>query len=512
MIKRLILHPFAFAIFPILALLANNITEVDPRVALRSIIISLSATIFLILVFALISRSWHKAAITTTFILILFFSYGQVYELLKRTPIFGFSLGRHRYLVIIYAFILLIGLWWLIFKLKSISQTMYIMNIMGVVLLIYPLYLIINFTLSATSEQITAEEIITTSDTPLVSSLNPLPDVYYIVLDSHTRNDALKSDYDFDNSPYLDELKSMGFYIADCSRSNYGYTQGSMVAALNMDYLENLGQYMQGLNSDDIWGLLKQSRVRRALEAIGYKTVAFDTGYEWSRLTDANIYLSLGSDSYATQMINPFESMLIKSTAGIILTDSQNQLLRAGFKNINFPYSFHVNSQRFILDQLPKLASDPAPQFIFVHLLIPHPPFVFNADGGIVTDSAFYSGAKGGPIDETYLRLGYINEVQFIDQQMINIFKSILAQSATPPIVVIHGDHGLIDDNRLEILNAYYLPDQGNQNLYSTITPVNSFRIIFDTYFGTQYGLLPDLSYSQSETPAPETSPECIQK
>jgi hypothetical protein len=47
----------------------------------------------------------------------------------------------------------------------------------------------------------------------------------------------------------------------------------------------------------------------------------------------------------------------------------------------------------------------------------------------------------------------------------------------------------------MEILNAYYLPDGGNNTLYSSITPVNSFRLIFDQYFGTKYGLLDDVSW-----------------
>ena len=168
----------------------------------------------------------------------------------------------------------------------------------------------------------------------------------------------------------------MGFYIADCSRSNYDYTQGSMAAAVNMDYITELGPYLQELNSDDIWILLKQSRVRRLLENAGYKTVAFDTGYEWSRLEDADIYMSLGSESYSMQRVNPFEAMLIRSTALLLLTDSQNQQLRSQFQEVNFPYSYHVNGQNFILEQLPQISKDPDPTFAFVHLLIPHVPFV----------------------------------------------------------------------------------------------------------------------------------------
>ena len=41
-LKNIPFYPFLLAIFPILSLLGNNIQEVDPRVALRSIAISLA--------------------------------------------------------------------------------------------------------------------------------------------------------------------------------------------------------------------------------------------------------------------------------------------------------------------------------------------------------------------------------------------------------------------------------------------------------------------------------------
>ena len=47
----------------------------------------------------------------------------------------------------------------------------------------------------------------------------------------------------------------------------------------------------------------------------------------------------------------------------------------------------------------------------------------------------------------------------------------------------------------MAILNAYHLPEGGNQGLYENITPVNSFRIIFNNYFGGSFALLEDQSF-----------------
>jgi hypothetical protein len=279
-----------------------------------------------------------------------------------------------------------------------------------------------------------------------------------------------------------------------------------------MDYLPNLGGYLEELGTDDIWILLKQSRVRRLLEAAGYKTVAFDTGYEWSNLRDADIYLSLGSDSYSLQQVTPFEAMLIKSTALLILTDSQAQFLQSKFKGVNFPFSDHVRSQNFILEQIPLISADPEPTFAFIHLLVPHVPFVFAPDGSVVDDPLFYNGKLAWPGDDVHRTLGYANQVEFIDRRMVEITGKLLSESDTPPIIVIMGDHGLLGDNRYEILNAYYLPGDASEALYPSITPVNSFRIIFDKFFGTNFGLLPDVSTDQAGQPVPETSPGCLPK
>jgi hypothetical protein len=83
------------------------------------------------------------------------------------------------------------------------------------------------------------------------------------------------------------------------------------------------------------------------------------------------------------------------------------------------------------------------------------------------------------------------------------------------------GDHGATGVPTLEtpqwrmsILNAYYVNEQAKQDLYPTITPVNTFRVIFNHYFGTTYPLLEDLSYQASNmeqfTPENLVPNECL--
>jgi hypothetical protein len=95
----------------------------------------------------------------------------------------------------------------------------------------------------------------------------------------------------------------------------------------------------------------------------------------------------------------------------------------------------------------------------------------------------------------------------------MELIDKILSESDVEPIIIIQGDHGTASrfnfptggfdahptwemfKERLGILNVYHLPGGGNKYLYDSISPVNTFRLIFNFYFGQHYELLNDESY-----------------
>ncbi|MBN2676600.1 MAG: hypothetical protein JXR32_00895, partial [Anaerolineaceae bacterium] len=122
----------------------------------------------------------------------------------------------------------------------------------------------------------------------------------------------------------------------------------------------------------------------------------------------------------------------------------------------------------------------------------------------------------GYSIDPQLIKTLYTDQVTFINSQIIPIIDEILAGSEIQPIIFLQGDHGFDPPNRMEILNAYLVPDVVKAHLYPEISPVNSFRLLFDTYFGADYGLLPDRSYySNYATPyefelIKDPNPDCL--
>ena len=342
------------------------------------------------------------------------------------------------------------------------------------------------------------------------------PDIYYIVLDTYAREDTLKRDFSFDNSAFIKELENLGFFVAKCSRSNYAYTQLSLSSSLNLDYIQNFSPSINPNNksADYVVSYIKNSQVEKVLKQAGYKTVAFETGWLWNSWTDADYYYSPNSDSSMINRFNPFEAMLLKTTAFLAVIDSKNVLPKKILINITSPVQEHIDRQELIFNKLTNIATLEGPKFVYAHSTTLHAPFVFSSDGSILTDPG-YAGDAGSPINNQYFLDGYKQGIDYTNERVIAIVNNIIEQSEHPPIIILQGDHGVRDSNRMDILNAYYLPS-GLSNLYPSISPVNSFRIVFNNLFNSNLPLLPDQSWASSyEKPfqfslSEEDSPICI--
>lgn len=481
LIKNKILHPFLLAAYPVLALFGANIEEVQMVSVLRPLIIAVLGAVFLFLLLKYLLKDWQKAAAACSLILALFFSYGHVYNFLESTSILGVTLGRHRILFPAWLVLLAIGMWWITRTSKDLRPVNQTLNLVAITLLIFPVFQIGQFEIRnfQTSSAKTAKAS-QASQLHLPSGM-AAPDIYYIILDGYTRDDILKKNYQLDNTPFLKHLTQIGFYVASCSQSNYAQTQLSLASSLNSNYLEALDPRYQAGNTSRVGlsELIHHSALREALQGLGYRTVAFETGFEATQLEDADIYLS----SHPYQGINDFENLLIRTTAARILAE--------GIAFLNLPPDWEARDQihreqiLYTLEELRRMPKVPGPKFVFAHLVIPHWPHVFGPNGESVHEKPDSATA-------------YKNQVIFINKQITPILENIINNSPTPPVIVLQGDHGSIiesPERRMRILNAYYLPDGGEAALYESISPVNSFRVILDKYFGDQAPLLDDKSF-----------------
>lgn len=487
--ERFPLHPFLFAIYPILALLAFNISEVDFSSGLRPMVLSILVAGLLLLILYLIYRDWRRTGLVSTIILILFFSYGHAYLLLKGVEVGGFYLFRHRTLVPIWIILAILAIWWASRPSMNVSPVTYTLNIVGLFLLILPFVQLVAFFIQNEASQASEEKNIAALN--LKAGGQP-PDIYYIILDGYGRSDILKNEYGYDNSDFLNSLKSLGFYITDCAQSNYAQTQLSLASSLNFNYIDALSnRFVRGSNDrTGLDALIHHGLVRQSLEKAGYKTVAFATGFLATELSDADYFLG---PQRSVGELNEFEALLLETTFARLIQDSN----RFGMENSGS--ELYRERTLFTLDKLDKLSYIKGPKFVFVHLVIPHPPYVFGPTGGPV---------EAADVGTTKTQQGashYRDQAIYISSRMKEIVPKMIANSTTPPIIVIQGDHGPTvaskPRSRMSNLNAYLLPG-ASKSLYPTITPVNTFRVIFNNYFGQNLQLLDDVSlYSDYEDP-----------
>jgi hypothetical protein len=147
------------------------------------------------------------------------------------------------------------------------------------------------------------------------------------------------------------------------------------------------------------------------------------------------------------------------------------------------------------------VATAPGPKFVFAHILLPHDPYVFKADGSPLSEEE----AKAAPERQLYA-----DHLAFANSQIKEIVGYLLAGAEqTRPIVIIEGDEGPLmcrsvdcvmntpDYLRIRLGNlvAMYLPGV-DEVLPDTFTSVNTFRVVLREYFGAELEPLRDRSFT----------------
>jgi hypothetical protein len=138
---------------------------------------------------------------------------------------------------------------------------------------------------------------------------------------------------------------------------------------------------------------------------------------------------------------------------------------------------------------------------VVLHLLVPHHPYAFDRDGGFVSREEENRRTRSE---------NYASQVLAANLMIRRLVDGVLERSPSPPVIILQGDEGPyplgtedasfqwlragaeILRERSGILNAYYLPGDGAKRLHPHISPVNSFRVVFNEYLGTRLPILPD--------------------
>lgn len=484
-----VLHPFLFAAVPVLFLFAHNSRRLylGPTEPLLPLALSLGLALLVWLGLRLTFRDGPKAGLAATLFLLLFFSWGHIAGALHG------RLGWFQDWQLGLAFLLLFaaGCFFVARARRGTRELTAFLDIFAAVLLAVNL---------AQSLPAFLRPAPGSRPAAVAAGDDGYPDIYYIVPDGFGRSDILREIYGYDNSAFIAGLRARGFFVADSARANYGQTYLSLGSALSMAYVDSLARAV-GPESDDRGPLVRWllgNRVMRELRGRGYRIVTFASGYSGTEFRDADRHLAPGL------ALTEFQNLLLSLTpVGAALAALTNKS----------QHDLHRERAGYILERLPGAARGPGPAFVFAHLLPPHPPFVYGPAGEPLAPSGPFNLSDGnhyhhGEPDAVarYIE-GYRGQVRYVERRLLKTVDGILAQSARPPVIIIHADHGpgsrLNHDDprwtyfpeRQGILYAILMPGRNYPGWHPAITPVNTFRLVFNLLFGDTLATLPDRSF-----------------
>lgn len=484
--RLLVIHPFLFAIFPVLFLFARNIDEIPATDLLLPVLVLIAGTLILFFSSRFITKSYNKSGIVTFFFLVLFFSYGHVNRLIQslvmaRLDIGELHISTQFVLGPLWALLFIVGAVLVIKAHRDFSNSTKFLNVIAIALVAISLINVGIYEIKTTHRvpekahmpKETSEE----NASLTLDRSDSLRDIYYIILDTYTRQDILTEICGYDNSEFINYLTSKGFYVATKSFCNYPFTRYSLASSLNMDYLtaEELA------SPSTLTRMWKNSRVSQLLKERGYRYIYIggrSLPKDMARYADVGLTYKLGSVVRKSELI----SYLLNTTALQPFTI----LYLQGFLNED-----RRISTLYIFDKLADIPDIEEPTFTYGHINCPHPPFVFDRDGNSPKRNL------SDWINKDYissLDAQYVDQLIFTNKMVKTLVDEILSKSDVAPIIILQGDHGMYwgEERGRYILNAYYLPGKDAPPLYDSVSPVNSFRIVFNLYLDMDYKLLED--------------------
>ncbi len=490
-------HPFLLATTVVVTLWLD--AAVSPYAVVRSLVVAITLAASITLIAGLLLRSMQLGGLVASGVIGLLWS-RQLIDVLAAAQARMGSLAIAWYAVIAIAGILVVRLLWRRApRLNRRSLTTFL-NRGAALLLVSALLLgFMRGSMAAVLEDL--DQGIPLSDWAGSGTADQRsgPDIYLILLDGYPREDVLEYAFDIDNSGFVEDLEERGFHVAEESHSDYIWTHVSVPSVLNLDYVEGVPMIAQVIDGE----LPQQPSLRRVVadnvafelaRERGYDPIGVASGFEHVAPRRADVYVDGGQ-------LNEFEISLLSSTyAGDIVAALAP----------DFASAQQRDRILFNLDALSQIASTPdrPPAFVFAHVPAPHQPVVFGEGGSPVEvpiSQTFYADSpmeRGESPDEFIER--YRAQLPYLNDRILAAIDEVIANSDEPPVIVLFADHGsasavdwnTADPNEVDparllertgTLVAARTPDMEGF-LPEDISPADLLRLVFDEYWGTDYG------------------------
>jgi len=489
-------HPLLFAAYPVLFLWSQNLGETSPSVVLVPLVVAVAVAGATTWLLGLAFHDRRRAALIVSPLVVGLLMYGHVARLLGGVHVPGLVQQAGWVALVGIGIVAAVRL-----SARRLATVDTALDRIAAILVAVTLITIVPFQVDA-ARRGPMSTIEPQADTTTAVKR----DVYWLIFDRYGSDRSHELMYGIHND-LTSWLSERGFTVLDKSHANYDRTSISLPTTLNMAHLADI-KGLPGPGSTDlgpIEGLFQSSLVARQFKALGYRY--FHLGSWWSPnaadvAADVNLNANGPSDFVAT--------LYDESAAP------------AALKRLHLPSPLGSLRDRayrhglFGLDALAGLRDEPGPKVVLSHILLPHPPLIFDRDG------RFMSVAEENrltPKERLDRQLDYTNS------RIRAIVGGLLAlPEATRPIIIVQADEGpetlaynrtlattfdwddATDEDveiKYGILNAWFVPGGEDLGLYQTQTAINTFPILFTRYFGLDYPLLPDRVYAPNDHPLP---------
>jgi hypothetical protein len=247
------------------------------------------------------------------------------------------------------------------------------------------------------------------------------PDVWHILFDRYAGIDTLRSTYRYDNRPFVAALRQRGFAVSDEAYSNYQRTAHSVASTMNGSMLDPLAERMREQPNDwvPIYREMRNGAALRFFNRQDYRTVFAGSWWEPTRFSN-------GAD----------ESLSIRAVPQLARLAIDTSAIGFWTRKLDVPYLDGRGDQCFRANEkfrrLRELAASDERKYVFAHFLVPHPPFVLNADGSCRSLAVAKAAGR---------QANYVAQVEFANREVLALIDAILA-GPRPARIVIHGDEG----------------------------------------------------------------------
>jgi hypothetical protein len=475
--------PVLFSIIPTLYHYGNNAVKITPVSLYRMLAFNAVLAILVYVVCLVFNRfQGMKAAIAACIFLIFFNIYGLVYRYLLHLDVIRI---RHYTLLPLMILLAIYGIW-LISRGKETVQVSLWKGLLPVVGLMV-LFNLINIA-PAEIQRLKSDTVAVALGPQIEASADRnSPDIYYIIFDEFEGLQGMREYWHYLGvDDFANFLKDRGFFVAESSHGSTTNTLHEMASRLNYKVIPHIEDDYQ-----IYYDAIADNRVMNYLKSHGYTTVVFDEtklAYPAAKSLQADYLYEYGSSSIPHKQLGSY-AFYFDEFGELVIDNTMLYAISKEYKSNIELVNNHTNMISFTINNIAD-KKVPSPKFTYVHLLLPHMPFMYTESGGIADSNHFTNWNY------------YIDTYKFSINVAEKMVEKILQESdpENPPVIILQSDHGarnfLVprDENNMVlnnypdelktlILNTLYLPGYDYSGLPQDINPTNIFPIVLNYLF-----------------------------